>query len=78
VRTGLLEDRFQARAGHPERKLKEILIERRVPRSARDQLLILAEGPKLLWVEGLGVNAGNAAVAPGEETFEISVEGETF
>ncbi len=77
VRNRLPGDRFQTKAGFPERKLKEILIERKVPRSARDRLLILAQGPRLLWVESLGVNAGRPTAGP-EESFEISVEGETF
>jgi len=83
VRNRLPGDRFQSKAGSPERKLKEILIERKVPRSARDRLLILAQGPKLLWVESLGANAGQSSPSPGQaspnqESFEISVEAETF
>jgi len=78
VRNRLPGDRFQIKAGLPEKKLKEILIERKVPRSSRDRLLILAQGPNVLWVEGLGVSPAYRADGPGEETFEITVEGETF
>ncbi len=56
VRNRVPGDRFQLKAGQPERKLKEILIERKIPRSSRDRLLILAKGQKVLWVEGLGVS----------------------
>lgn len=37
-----------------ERRLKRVLMERRIPRHARDRLLLLAEGDRVLWVEEIG------------------------
>ncbi|GAB4238165.1 MAG: tRNA lysidine(34) synthetase TilS [Acidobacteriota bacterium] len=36
------------------RRLKRVLMERRVPRHARERRLLLAEGTVVLWVEGVG------------------------
>jgi tRNA(Ile)-lysidine synthase len=38
------------------RRLKEVLIDRRVPRRERDRLPLLFVGPRLAWVPGVTVN----------------------
>lgn len=45
-------DRYRTSLKSPERKLKKLLWERRIPRSRRDRLLVLEGDGQLVWVEG--------------------------
>ncbi len=76
VRNRRAGDRY--RIGARTRKLKEILIEKKIPRSLRDELLVLDDGREILWVEGFAPDP-DFRVGPGSETvLEIRVEHETF
>ncbi|RPJ54573.1 MAG: tRNA lysidine(34) synthetase TilS [Acidobacteria bacterium] len=76
VRNRRAGDRY--RTGARTRKLKEILIERRVPRSVRDELLVLDDGSQILWVEGFEPNPDFRARPGSSPALEITVEHETF
>jgi len=75
VRNRRAGDRY--RVGKRYRKLKEILIEKKIPRSRRDELLVLHDGEKIIWVEGLPPNP-DFQVAPQTPVIEIEIQDETF
>lgn len=54
LRTREPGDRFRPLNGPGERKLKEFLIDRKVPRQERWRTLLLARGKEVLWLAGLG------------------------
>jgi tRNA(Ile)-lysidine synthase len=76
VRNRQAGDRY--RIGARTKKLKEILIEKRIPRSLRDELIILDDGGDIVWVEGLEPNPGLGPKMGSEVVVEIRVEHETF
>ncbi len=76
VRNRRAGDRY--RIGARTKKLKEILIEKRIPRSLRDELLILDDGREILWVEGLEPNPQFRPLPGSGASLEIKVEPETF
>lgn len=53
LRTRRPGDRFRPEGGRGSKKLKDWLIDRKVPREARDRLLLLADGPEVLALAGL-------------------------
>jgi len=76
VRNRRAGDRY--RTGTQIKKLKEILIERRIPRSRRDELIVLDDGGRIVWVEGLMPDPDFRAEPGLEQALEIAVEHETF
>ncbi|MGH9342049.1 MAG: tRNA lysidine(34) synthetase TilS [Acidobacteriota bacterium] len=46
-------DRYRISAQGPEKKLKKVLMEARIPRSRRDRLLVFEAQDRIVWVEGL-------------------------
>lgn len=51
-------DRVRVPAG--TKKLSDLLIDRKVPRHVRDALLVLADGDRVLWAEGVPLVGGTA------------------
>jgi tRNA(Ile)-lysidine synthase len=58
-------DRIQPFGSPYSRRLKDVLIDRRVPREARDRLPLLCVGERLAWVPGVTI----------DERFRIPVDG---
>lgn len=52
VRSRRPGDRYRTSLRSPEKKLKRLLLEKRIPKSRRDELLILEAEGSILWVEG--------------------------
>jgi tRNA(Ile)-lysidine synthase len=65
-RTRRMGDTFRLLNGEGSKPLKEVLIDRHVDRPFRDMLPILARGPEVLWIPGVGPS-GTAAILPGTE-----------
>ncbi len=61
-------DRIRPLGAPGTRKLKDLLIDRHVPREARDRLPLLCLGARIAWVPGVTV----------DEDFRIAGEGETW
>lgn len=59
VRTRRPGDRLRPIGAPGERKLKELLIDRKVPRAARDRLPLLLVGGRIVWVPGVTVAEEN-------------------
>ncbi len=76
VRNRRAGDRY--RIGLRTKKLKEILIEKRIPRSLRDELLVLDDGGEILWVEGFEPNPEFRPHPGSSVVVEIRLERETF
>ncbi len=57
-------DRFRPLGAPGEKKLQDLLVDRKVPRSARARVPILEDADGILWVVGLAI-AERARVAPG-------------
>ncbi len=64
LRTRRKGDTFRLLHGEGQKPLKEVLIDRRVDRPFRDKLPILARGPEVLWIPGIGPSY-TAAIRPG-------------
>ncbi|MCO5174204.1 MAG: tRNA lysidine(34) synthetase TilS [Trueperaceae bacterium] len=66
VRRRLPGDRIRLPGG--TKLVSDLLIDRKVPRAERDRLRVIADGPEVLWVEGVAVaaalGAGAAGVSP--------------
>lgn len=76
VRNRRAGDRY--RVGAWTKKLKQLLIEKRIPRSLRDELLILEDGERVIWVEGFEPDPEFRAEPGSVTALEIRVEHETF
>ena len=68
-------DRYSSRLGSGDKKLKRLLQEKRVPKSRRDQLLVLQAGDRILWVEGFPPPFLTPISA---EVIEIEIRNETL
>lgn len=62
VRNRLAGDRYPGRGG---KKLKRLFLQHRIPRSARDTLVVVEDEGRLLWVEGLPADP-RVRACPGE------------
>ena len=63
VRNRLAGDRYPGRGG---KKLKRLFLQHRIPRSARDTLVMVEDEGRLLWVEGLPADP-RVRACPGEK-----------
>jgi tRNA(Ile)-lysidine synthase len=52
--------------GSGEKKLKDFLIEKKIPREERDALPLVADGRRIIWVAGVAMSADYAVDASGE------------
>lgn len=50
-------DRYRLQPGGPLRRVKELLMARRIPRSLRERLLFVESEGRLAWIEGFAVSA---------------------
>lgn len=71
VRTRRPGDRIRPLGAPGERKLKDVLIDRRVPRDQRDRLPLLCFGDRIAWVPGVTVDEA-FRISPGAETAWIA------
>ncbi|MBP5254091.1 MAG: tRNA lysidine(34) synthetase TilS [Lachnospiraceae bacterium] len=74
LRTRAPGDRFSTRRG-THRKLKDFLIDRKIPREARDSLLLAAAGPDVLWVVGVRMSEAHKVTEQTKTVLELTVEG---
>jgi len=64
VRSRKSGDRYQPLGAPGEKKLKEVLIDKKVPREERDGLPVIVSGDRIVWVVGVGI-AESVKVGPG-------------
>ena len=74
LRTRQEGDRFSTLPG-THKKLKDYLIDEKVPRDERDRLMLVAAGPEVLWVIGMRMNECYKVTEETEEILEITVTG---
>jgi tRNA(Ile)-lysidine synthase len=74
LRTRRPGDRFRPDGGRGSKKLKSWLIDRKVPREARDALLVLADGASVLAVPELAAVA--AGLGPSGAGLTVRVMGD--
>jgi tRNA(Ile)-lysidine synthase len=58
VRSRRPGDRYRPLGASGRRKLQDVLVDRKVPRSARDRVPLLIAGDRLAWVGGVGIDHG--------------------
>ncbi|HUV14216.1 MAG TPA: tRNA lysidine(34) synthetase TilS [Acidobacteriota bacterium] len=78
VRSRQPGDRYRISPRSPEKSLKKILIERKIPLKRRDRLVICECRGDVVWVEGLSPGLGFKADAFDKNAFTIEVQNETF
>jgi tRNA(Ile)-lysidine synthase len=71
VRTRRPGDRIRPLGAPGARKLKDVLIDRRIPRERRDRLPLLCFGDRIAWVPGVTVDEA-FRIPPGAETAWIA------
>jgi tRNA(Ile)-lysidine synthase len=71
-------DTYRTRLDRSPRKLKEVLIEQRIPKSHRDRLVVIDDGVEIVWVEGMRPNPRFTGENGAGEAFEIQIRPETF
>jgi tRNA(Ile)-lysidine synthase len=71
-------DRYRLSSRSPEKSLKKLFLERKIPISTRDRLIVIESSNRILWIEGFPpmVEASDPRIDP--EGFEITVTSETF
>ena len=74
LRTRQEGDRFSTRAG-THRKLKDYLIDEKVPRILRDRLMLAAAGHEVLWVIGMRMSEAYKVTDETEQILEITITG---
>lgn len=73
VRRRLPGDRMQPLGAPGTRKLKDLLIDRRIPRERRDQLPLLCLGDRIAWVPGVTVDEAFRVPPEAEQTWVAEV-----
>ena len=71
-------DRYRFSAKSPEKSLKKLFLERKIPISTRDRLIIVESDGRLLWIEGFPPAVEAADPITDSEGYEITVSSETF
>ncbi|HSM50498.1 MAG TPA: tRNA lysidine(34) synthetase TilS [Thermoanaerobaculia bacterium] len=72
IRSRRAGDRFRPEGGPGGRKLKELLIDRKIPPSDRDRLPLVCAGEAVVWIPGVALAEGWRA-APREPAWELEV-----
>ena len=78
VRSRQPGDRYRISPRSPEKSLKKLLIERKIPRKRRDRLVVCECGGDIVWVECLPPGSGFKAGVFDKNAFTIEVQNETF
>lgn len=68
VRSRVPGDRFRPSGAAGSKKLKNFLIDRKIPREERDKLLLVCQGKDILWIAGLRVAETAKAAKETKET----------
>lgn len=76
VRNRRRGDRFHPLGSSWEKRLNELLIDRKIPRERRDRIPLLLWKGEIIWVPGVEVSERFKVDEPWRETFEASIEGE--
>ena len=76
LRTRREGDYLIVNASNGRRKLKDYLIDEKVPRQFRDTIPLIAQGSHVLWVIGMRISEG-AKVTEGVKALRISASGES-
>lgn len=74
VRNRRRGDRLVPLGSSHEKKLNELLIDRKIPRERRDRIPLLVWNGEIVWVPGVEVSDRFKVSEPWRETFEASVE----
>ena len=74
LRTRQEGDRFSTYPGS-RKKLKDYLIDEKVPREKRDSLMLAAAGSEVLWIIGMRMNESYKVTENTEEILEITITG---
>ena len=69
-------DRIGIDASGHHKKLKDFLIDRKVPKHIRDSLWIFADGAQVVWIPGLRLGADYKVTAETRQVLEIKITGE--
>ena len=72
LRTRREGDYLIVNASRGRRKLKDYLIDEKVPRRERDQIPLIAQGSHVLWVTGMRISEG-AKVTEGSKALQVQV-----
>ncbi len=68
IRTRQSGDIFSPYGRNCTKSVKKLFIEKKIPQSERDKILLIANGNNVLWIEGIGVSR-QAAVSDEDECF---------
>ena len=77
LRTRREGDWIQVNSQGERRKLKDYLIDEKIPRDRRDQIPLIAQGSHVLWVIGLRISEA-AKVSEGSHFARITVTPEQY
>jgi tRNA(Ile)-lysidine synthase len=75
IRTRRPGDYLQVQAAGGHKKLKDYLINSKIPKEERDQLLLLAEGSHILWVIGQRISEAYKVTQKTKHIFEVCIHG---
>lgn len=66
-------DRFQPLGSSFEKKLNELLIDRKIPKESRDRIPLLLWNGEIVWIAGVEIGERFKVTEPWRETFEVSL-----
>jgi tRNA(Ile)-lysidine synthase len=76
VRNRRRGDRFHPLGSSREKRLNELLIDRKIPRERRDRIPLLLWKGEIVWIPGVEVSERFKVDEPWREAFEASIEGD--
>ena len=74
LRTRLPGDYLVVNASGGQKKLKDYFIDRKIPKEDRDHVLLLADGPHILWVVGQRISEAAKVRPATEKVLKIQLE----
>ncbi|MGH9458989.1 MAG: tRNA lysidine(34) synthetase TilS [Thermoanaerobaculia bacterium] len=74
VRNRRRGDRFRPLGSPFEKKLNDLLIDRKIPRERRDRIPLLVWNDQIVWIAGVEVSESFKVAEPWRETFEASID----
>ncbi|HEU5163104.1 MAG TPA: tRNA lysidine(34) synthetase TilS [Thermoanaerobaculia bacterium] len=75
VRNRRRGDRFRPLGSPHEKKIGELLIDRKIPRDQRDRIPLLIWNGAIVWIAGVEISDDFKVTEPWRETFEASIDG---